>query len=409
MYNKRMFKRENQNPEEENTIPAEDLKEAMLTDAISNRVSDIHIEPTTNNLLIRFRIDGVLHAWARRPLFELEQFISHLKIISNLDITHHATPQEAHFVWAVPVGKRQEQTKSHVIDVRSSFFPTVFGEAVVLRILNRNDLLIRLEDLGFSDANDLQAVRYLINRPTGMVLVTGPAGSGKTTTLYSMLHELMNESRNIITLEDPVEYYLDLIRQSQIAPHLGYSFAVGIRSILRQDPDIIMVGEIRDFETAENAIRASLTGRLLLSTLHANSSVGTITRLLDMKIEKDMIAYSLSGVISQRLVRKVCEFCRENYRPLAEVANELGLSRNETFIHGKGCDKCQNTGFQGRVGIFEILKIDEELHRLIITEAPPIDIQKVARDKGLKTLREDGIQKIRSGITTPEEVLKVTS
>lgn len=391
--------------DENKVLPAEILKEEMLLAAEKSRTSDIHIDPTNSFLLIRFRIDGVLVVWAKRHLLEHETMISHLKILSDLDITKHTVPQEGHFVWASHNVENPEEKRA--LDVRVSFFPTVYGEAVVMRLFNRRELLVDLKDIGLSEDN-LKIVKGLINQPSGMVLVTGPAGAGKSTTLYSILNELAGDNRNIVTLEDPVEYYLDLVRQSQINPDREYNFALGIRSVLRQDPDVMMVGEIRDFETTENAIRASLTGRLLLSTLHTNSSVGTIARLLDMKVEKDLLAYSLSGIISQRLIRKICNHCRVKDAPAKEILDALGLESTINFMRGKGCSNCLNTGFQGRIGLFEVLKIDEDIKHLIINGAPMAEIQTIAKQKGLKTIREDGIQKILTGATTPEEVLKIT-
>lgn len=392
--------------EETKVLPAEVLKEEMLIAAEKNRASDIHIDPTANLMLVRFRIDGVLTTWAKRHLIEHDTLVSHLKILSDLDITQHVTPQEGHFVWASTNIENPEERR--VLDIRVSFFPTVYGETVVLRLFNRADILVYLKDLGLEE-NDMAMIRDMISKPYGMILVTGPAGSGKTSTLYSMLNELAGDNRNIVTLEDPVEYFLHLVRQSQVNPERGYSFAVGIRSVLRQDPDVMMVGEIRDFETTENAIRASLTGRLLLSTLHANSSIGTIARLLDMNVERDLLAYSLSGVVAQRLVRKICNNCRTNYKPDEEILKALGLNPSENYVHGRGCKTCLNTGYYGRIGIFEVLKSDDDIRRLIVSGAAISDIQKLVDQRGeFKTLREDGILKIKAGITTPEEVYRAT-
>jgi len=387
---------------------AEELKDAMIAAAVANKASDIHIDPTEQHLLIRFRIDGVLHVWAKRSQDEYETFVSHLKVTSGLDIARRTTPQEGYFAWVAPSDtSRAAAPSGRVLAVRSSFFPTVHGEAVVLRLLNRIEAFLNLQDLGFGD-DDLRRVRAITRRSHGMVLVSGPAGTGKTTTLYSIIRELAGESRTIITLEDPVECYLDFVRQSQVSPDAGYTFAVGIRSILRQDPDSMMVGEIRDYETAENAIRASLTGRLLLSTLHANSAIGTVTRLVDMKIERDMVAYALSGVIGQRLVKKVCVSCRVEYQPPDEVKDALGIAHGATVLHGAGCDECFSTGYSGRVGIFEVLDVDDLLQRMIINNVAAAEIERVAQTKGFTTLREDGLKKIYAGITTPEEVLRAS-
>ncbi len=390
----------------------EELKNAMLAEAVSSKASDIHIDPTEKDFLVRFRIDGVLHSWTKRPQSEYETFTSHLKVISGLDIAQRLMPQEGYFAWVAPPSAStappsEKPSDGLVLAVRSSFFPTVHGEAVVLRLLNRVDAFLDLSDLGLSDEG-LRLVRQMSRRSHGMVLVSGPAGTGKTTTLYSILKELVGESRTIITLEDPVEYYLDFVRQSQVFPNSGYTFAVGIRSILRQDPDCIMVGEIRDVETAENAIRASLTGRLLFSTLHANSALGTITRLIDMKIGRDMIAYALSGVIGQRLVKKICASCREEYTPPEEVRAALRLEQGARIFHGAGCEACYGTGYSGRVGIFEVLDVDGDLQRMIINNEPDVRLEEMARRKGFKILREDGLKKIFDGITTPEEVLRAS-
>jgi len=326
--------------------------------------------------------------------------------MSSVDITRHGVPQEGHFVWASDIV--DEKGLNRILDVRSSFFPTIYGDAIVLRILNRSDILINIKNLGL-EKPDLDAVQDLINKPYGMVLVTGPAGAGKTTTIYSILNELANSNRNIITLEDPVEYYLPLVRQSKISPEHDYTFSLGIRSVLRQDPDVIAVGEIRDFDTAENAIRASLTGRLLIATLHANTAIGTITRLIDMRIPRDMIAYALIGLINQRLVRKICPECREEYHPPQEVLRALGLGAGDRLYHGRGCKPCKNSGFSGRTAIFGILAIDDEIKRMIIEGATESEITDAAINKGFKSVREDGIAKIKSGTTTPEEILKASS
>ncbi|KKU06327.1 MAG: Type 4 fimbrial assembly protein PilB [Parcubacteria group bacterium GW2011_GWA2_45_30] len=385
----------------------EGLREKMLSDAIRNGASDIHIEPGYDSMMIRFRIAGDLHPWDRRQLSDQEPLISHLKVISGLDILKHTLPQEGHFAWSSE--QISGTADGRILDIRTSFFPTAYGETVVLRILNRGDLPESLDALGFSTADDIALTRKIIHQSHGMVLAAGPAGSGKTFTLYAILNELRNENKNIVTLEDPIEYYLPTVRQSQMRPDQGFTYAMGLRSILRQDPDIIMVGEIRDLETAESAIRASLTGRLLLSTIHANSSVATVTRLIDMNIDKGLVAYALSGVISKRLVRKNCEACRIPYHPRKEVLDALGLDQKEAYMRGNGCETCGNTGIAGRIGIFEILHIDDDMQRLIIENAPHAKLFEYARAQGLKTIREDGIVKIHAGITTPEEVLKAVS
>lgn len=389
--------------------PGEIFKEKVLFAAVANSASDIHIDPTENELIVRFRVDGVLAVWNDDTPMTYEDytnFASHLKVLSDLDITQHEIPQEGHFLWMPPI-THQSDKPPRPIDVRASFFPTVYGEAIVLRLLNRSEMLIQLQSF-FSEKEHLAQVMDLIVRPYGMVLVTGPTNSGKTTILYSMLNELANGNRNIITLEDPVEYFLRLVRQSQIKPQYNYSFAVGLRSILRQDPDVIMVGEIRDLETAENAIRASLTGRLLLSTLHANNSVGSISRLIDMGVERHLVAYALNGVINQRLVRKVCQHCKESRSPSPTTCAILQIPSTDIFSYGKGCAKCNGSGFSGRLPLFEVLLIDEELRRMILENTAVHDLQALAQQKGMKLLREDGMKKMRAGVTTPEEVIKAT-
>lgn len=393
------------NREEKNIITVQELREKILIEADKFGASDIHIDPAENEYIIRLRIDGILQIFDRGKINEYENIISHFKVLSGLDITKRVLPQEGHFLW-LP-SEKEVEGKKRVLNIRVSFFPTVYGEAAVLRLLNRENLLIDLKDFELGQ-NNLKLIKNFISRSYGMILVSGTAGSGKTVMLYSMLNELVNDNKNIVTLEDPVEYYLSHVRQSQINPDRDYTFATGIRSILRQDPDIIMVGEIRDLDTAENAVRVSLTGRLLFSTLHASSSIGTISRLLDMKVERSILAYALIGVVNRRLVRKICEKCKTPYNPPLSSTEALGMSQNEQYFHGRGCKEC-NDGFKGRLGLFEVLGIDEDIRLLIIGGASSSEIQKKAKEKGLKTLQEDGIEKIRAGLTTPEEVLKATA
>lgn len=407
------------------------LKEEMLLAAVKARASDIHIDPLSDALLIRFRVDGVLQTWMKTDISWHDPLVSQMKALAELDIARRAMPQGGHFSWIPADHDRRERDhsrqgngdsrehreeemreekkeKSRILDIRLSIVPTVYGEAAVLRLLNRSDILLNLEDLGL-DHEDLTIVKKLVTLSQGMVLVTGPTSSGKTTTIYSILSELANANQTIFTLEDPVEYYLDMVRQSQIDPGNGYTYAVGIRTALRQDPDSIMVGEIRDIETAENAFRTSLTGRLVLSTLHVSDSISTISRLIDMKVERGMVGYALKGVINQRLVGKICETCKSDYRPGEEVVRALGMDQGERFFHGRGCKECGNTGFRGRSGIFEVLPIDETLQRLIISGESITKLKQELENRGFKTLRKDGIRKVRQGLTTPEEVLKKTA
>ena len=387
------------------------LKEELFQAAVAARASDIHVDPTANALVIRFRIDGILKTWLEADISEHESLVSQFKAIAELDLARHSKPQGGHFVW-LPADASNTIQKSggrqRVLDVRISIFPTVFGEAAVMRIFNRPDILMDMKDLGMAQP-DFDLLWRLVTLSHGMVLVTGPTSAGKTTTIYSILQTLAGTNQNIITLEDPVEYYLDKVRQSQISPEHGYTYAEGIKSILRQDPDTIMVGEIRDFETAENAFRTSLTGRLVLSTLHVNDSIGTISRLLDMQVERSMLAYALKGVVNQRLVGRICEHCKGTYTPPAEVLSALGIATGEQFFRGKGCAQCGDTGFFQRVALFEVLPIDEVIQRMVISNVPISEIRALLVERKFKTLHDDGIEKIRQGLTTPEEVLKQTS
>ncbi|OHB21882.1 MAG: hypothetical protein A2939_01270 [Parcubacteria group bacterium RIFCSPLOWO2_01_FULL_48_18] len=386
-------------------VSVEVFVDEILRRAKKMRASDVHIEPTEKNqLLIRFRIDGILNEETFDQIFESEKLIIRIKVLSRLDITVREIPQEGHFVFYDKDDAGHEQE----MDVRVSIFPTIYGEAIVLRLLNRSDAFINIQELGFSPSA-LEAAKRLTHRFYGMVLVTGPVNSGKTTTLYSILQELNTGRRNIVTLEDPVEYHMPKMRQSQIFPARGFDFATGLRSILRQDPDIIMLGEIRDSDTAEIAIRASLTGRLVLSTLHTNSTIGTLARLIDMGIEHWLVAYALNGIIAQRLVGKVCIYCRIPYQPTAEVLRALNaeFTEGDKFFQGSGCDKCRGTGFHGRIGLFEVLELDEEIRNLVLERAPSSAIRAKAFQKGMQFLKDDGIIKAKKGLTTLEEVLRV--
>ncbi len=380
----------------------DNFKESMLKAANEMRVSDIHIDPGPDEYLIRFRIDGVLRPWIKSSMTEFDTLLSYFKVASNVDITEHNVPQDGHFIWV------SGSSDGEAIDVRTSFFPVVYGQAIVFRLLNRKGFLVPTEEL-FDDRKDLELIREIMHRPYGMILVSGPANSGKSTTMYSLLKELSSDDKNIITLEDPVEYYLPNIRQSQIKEAVNYTLATGLRSILRQDPDITMIGEIRDYETADNALRSSLTGRLFFTTIHANDSIGTITRLVDMQLKKDLVAYALSAVIAQRLVKQICNSCKEEYSPDESVLKTLNLNSREKFYHGKGCEVCSQTGFKGRVRLYEILIVDNGIKEMIISGSSYWEIYKYATERGLKTLRNDGIEKIRQGITTPEEVILATA
>jgi type II secretory ATPase GspE/PulE/Tfp pilus assembly ATPase PilB-like protein len=315
-----------------------------------------------------------------------------------MDIAESRRPQD---------GRIRLKTENKDLDVRVSTFPTIHGENVVMRLLDKSAVVLGLEDLGF-DKNALIFFDKLIRHPNGIILVTGPTGSGKTTTLYSTLSTISTMEKNIITIEDPVEYELPLIRQTQVNPKAGITFADGLRAILRQDPDIIMVGEIRDKETAEIAIQASLTGHLVLSTLHTNDAPSSLTRLIDMGVEPFLISSSVIGILAQRLVRKICEKCKEKYSPDESVLRDLAISPKEQFYRGKGCSECKNTGYRGRIGIFELLMIDDSIKKMINEKASSDQIMDKAISAGMKTLRNDGLEKAVKGITTAEEVLRAT-
>lgn len=380
------------------------LLNAILQQAVKERASDIHIEPYEKELDIRMRVDGMLHRVLTPPKIIQDALISRIKIMSNLDIAEKRLPQDGRI--RLLIGGRD-------VDIRVSVLPTSHGERAVLRLLDRKQGLIGLWEVGL-DREDEVLMEQLLKRTSGIILVTGPTGSGKTTTLYAALNRVHTEEKNIITVEDPVEYQLKGIGQIHVNPKIGLTFASGLRSILRQDPDIIMVGEIRDVETAEIAIQASLTGHLVLSTLHTNDAPSAIIRLIDMGVEPFLVASSLVGVLAQRLVRVICPDCKQAYEP-SEVErsyfDEAALPKNTgplMLYRGAGCDKCGGKGYLGRIGIFELLQVDDAT-RLLITERP--DAQKLksaAVARGMQSLRSDGFEKVLQGITTIEEVLRVT-
>ena len=392
--------RQAENLEEETSVIK--IVNQIIIQAIQERASDIHFEPEENVLGLRYRIDGMLVR--KNPLpKELEgAIISRLKIMAGLDIAEKRLPQDGRIL--MRVSKRE-------IDFRVSTCPTVHGENVVLRILDKSSLVVGLESLGFS-SEDLQRFKDVITTPYGIVLVTGPTGSGKTTTLYSALQSLNKEDVNIMTIEDPVEYQFPHIRQVHVNLKAGLTFAKALRSFLRQDPDIIMVGEIRDMETAEIAVQAALTGHLVLSTLHTNDAPSAFTRLLEMGIEPFMVASSIIGVIAQRLIRRVCDNCKEEYTPSAETLKLLELegkvSKTAKFVKAKGCKLCNHTGYKGRIGIFEILKNSPRIQELALHRASSFEIKQVGQEEGMKTLRESAIEKLLRGITTVENILRVT-
>jgi len=374
------------------------LSNMILLQALQEKASDIHIEPEEQMSRVRMRVDGVMHETFTFPKKLHPAVASRFKIMAKIDITETRKPQD---------GKIRLKIQNKDLDVRVSTFPTVHGENIVMRLLERSHL-IGLAELGFQDRMAGQ-FHELIRRAYGMILVTGPTGAGKTTSLYAALNTINSVDKNIITLEDPVEYELEMIRQTQVNPKAGLTFATGLRSILRQDPDVILVGEIRDGETAEVAIQAALTGHLVFSTLHTNDACGAVTRLMDMGVEPFLISSSLIGVLAQRLVRTICEKCRAPAQVSAEVRQRLGIVDSQaTFFHGKGCSHCRQTGYDRRVGIFELLMISDTVKRLIMSRASASEIKQAACKASMITMRADGIHKAEKGVTTLEEVLKAT-
>jgi len=384
--------------------PAARMFDIIMIQAIRDRASDVHLEPDETALRVRFRIDGFLYESLALPKQIHLPLTSRIKILAEMDIAETRAPQDGNF--NVKMEKRG-------FEIRVSTFPTIYGENVVLRILDQTSPLFKLEDLGFSKEM-LDLSKQLIQRPNGIILVTGPTGSGKTTTLYAFLNLINSKEKNIITIEDPVEYRLALIRQTQINPKAGVTFATGLRSILRQDPDVIMIGEIRDRETSEIALQSALTGHLVLSTLHTNDAPEAITRLMDIGVEPYLISSSLIGVLAQRLVRTICPDCKTSYPADQNILSDLGeeVSKSKeplTLYRGKGCKNCKQSGYRGRTGIFELLPINEKIKQLISEKASTQVIREAAKKTiGMISLREDGLGKVLKGITTLEEVDRVT-
>lgn len=382
--------------------PIIQLVNMLIVQGVKDRASDIHIEPNKIGLLIRFRIDGMLHDITTLPNNIKSAVISRIKILAKMDIAERRLPQDGRF--QVKFGNRE-------VDLRVSSIPTVFGEKVVLRLLDKSKGLIRLEYLGLFP-EQLTQFQSIISKSYGIILLTGPTGSGKTTTLYAALNGVNSKEKNIITVEDPVEYKLDRINQIQIKPKINLTFANTLRSILRQDPDIIMVGEIRDAETAQIAVQAALTGHLVFSTLHTNDAASALTRLIDMDIETFLISSSVIGVIAQRLVRVICEKCKKEYVPGEDVLSGLNIKGNLNnnkikLYRGTGCSFCKNTGYYGRTSIYELVVLNEEIRTLIVSKASSNVIKDVAIKNGMKTLKDSGLKKAIQGITTIEEVLRV--
>ena len=376
----------------------------VIWEAYKDRATDIHLEPQEDELRIRYRIDGILHQTPMPP--QLKRFqpaiISRIKVMSGMNISEKRLPQD---------GRINVRIKGEEIDIRVSTVPTVYGESVSLRLLSRGKIFLSLDKLGFSP-KDEAAIREIIVKPHGILLVTGPTGSGKSTSLYAMLSTINSIQKRIITVEEPVEYELRGINQIAVRPEIGLTFAMGLRHILRQDPNVIMVGEIRDLETAEIAIRAALTGHLVFSTLHTNDAPSAFTRLIDMGIEPFLVASSVEGIMAQRLVRTICPVCKTEQKVEPSYLRKIGFPEAEIatmkFMHGKGCESCRQLGYQGRLAIYELLVLNEALRPLILSRAASSTIAQKAMEQGMRTLRVDGWNKVRNGITTIEEVLRVT-
>jgi general secretion pathway protein E len=379
------------------------LVNSILFQAVRARASDVHVEPFERELKVRYRIDGLLYNILYPPKRLQAAISSRIKVMANLNIAERRLPQDGRI--RIRVGEKD-------IDIRVSVVPTAYGERIVLRLLDKTSILMGLEEIGMPQ-ECYERHQRLIKRSHGIILVTGPTGSGKTTTLYATLNKINAPELNIITVEDPIEYQLTGVGQIQVNPRIDLTFANGLRSILRQDPDIIMVGEIRDLETAEIAIQASLTGHLVFSTLHTNDAAGAVTRLLDMGVEGFLVSSSVLAIMAQRLVRVICKECRESYRPEKALVKEIGLDRDDTtfdgyFHRGKGCSACLHTGYRGRTGIYELLVVDDSIRALIMSGADASVIKRQAVQQGMVTLLQDGARKVAAGITSVDEVLRVT-
>jgi general secretion pathway protein E len=378
------------------------LVNLIITRAIEMRTSDIHFEPFEDQFRVRYRVDGVLHDVESPPNRLQAAIVSRVKIMAKLNIAERRLPQD---------GRIMLRVKGKEIDFRVSSVPTIYGESIVLRILDKSSIVLDIEKLGFPE-DTLKGFNRLIERPHGIILVTGPTGSGKTTTLYCALEKINSPDKKIITVEDPVEYQLGGVNQIQVKPAIGLTFANALRSIVRQDPDVILIGEIRDAETAEIAIHSALTGHLVLSTLHTNDAPSAITRLIDMGMEDFLLSSTIIGILAQRLIRVACPDCQVPYAPdpslLREMRRNGKRSEDERIIEVKGCEQCAHTGYWGRSGIFEFLEIDDDIRKLILEKRDSSIIKEVARKKGMRTLREDGWLKVKQGLTTIPEVLRVT-
>lgn len=382
--------------------PVKQLLNLVLLKAIRDHSSDIHFEPFENEYKLRYRMDGVLYEMVPPPRFLAMAIASRIKVMANLDIAERRMPQD---------GRISLNIGGNAVDLRVAVLPTLFGESVVLRILDRSNVNLDLDKIGLRE-DDLEIVKQLIDRPHGIIINTGPTGSGKTTTLYACLNALNDPGIKILTAEDPVEYDIDGLIQVQVNPEAGLTFARALRSFLRQDPDVILVGEIRDLETAQIAIQASLTGHLVFSTLHTNDAPSAVARLLDLGVEPFLITATFEAVVAQRLARRICKNCRTEYQPSPELLLELQLTpddvKGKTFYYGKGCDYCNNTGYRGRVGIFEVMVFNDEIRELIMNGASTGILHEAAVRAGMRPLRESGLLAIYDGVTTIEEIVKET-
>ena len=385
-----------------NAAPVVKLLNMILLTAIKDRASDIHLEPFEKEFKVRYRVDGVLYEMMPPPIQLARAVISRVKVMSNLDIAETRLPQD---------GRIELNIAGNPVDLRVSTLPTMYGESVVMRVLDRSNVSLDLEQIGLP-TKDLETLRRLIAKPNGIILVTGPTGSGKTTTLYSCLAEANDPEIKIITTEDPVEYNIEGIVQVPIQDEIGVTFAACLRSILRQDPDKILIGEIRDLETGQIAVEASLTGHIVFSTLHTNDAPSSVIRLIDLGVEAFLITATLEAVVAQRLVRRICTECKTEYEPTDEMLMELELTRSEvagrTFFYGKGCKKCNGSGYKGRSALFEIMLMTDRLRDLILENASTQEIAVAAREDGMRTLRDAGLLHIFDGVTTIEEVVKET-
>jgi len=386
------------NTPETKTLTPTEILDNLLCLAIENRASDVHFEPEREGFEVRFRIDGILHPIETLNLNIQEQITSRIKVLSQMDIIEHRLPKDGHFEFPY---------KNLLYNIRVSTMPEMYGESIVFRIHGSQEVVSKIEDLGL-ESDQFELLKALIKSPSGMILVTGPTGSGKTSLIYSILSHLSSDEKNIITLEDPVEYELKGIRQTSINDSLGLTFVTAMRSVLRQDPDILMLGEIRDGETALLAIQASLSGILLFSTFHTFDLPALVNRLVEMDIARSIVAQSIRGVVSVRLVRKICEKCKEEITPTQEQLEILPPDMvSGVFYHGRGCDACQNLGYFGRTGVFEIIEIDDEIRANIYDAQPSVVILEILKKKNIMNLRTAAFEKVKKGVTTIDEALRV--